>query len=101
MAAAASGGACPSLTSAKAKISTHPTPKNSVVERSSKLLISIARSFRSTRKAVLKNTSYLPYDAAVTRAEAGCRRFVREQPALAHQCHSRDKAVCQVEIVRG
>src|SRR3989441_9159646 len=58
MAGAASGGASPSFTSAKANTSTHDTAKSSVVYRISRLFTSIVKSLRRTSSATRKNIIY-------------------------------------------
>src|SRR3954447_25639379 len=100
MPAAASSTARPSLTKAKAKISTHDTAKNSVVVSTSQLFASMATSLRRTSHAVRKNMSARPDQRAVARAQPGRRRLVAEQPAAADQRHARDQGVGHVQVVR-
>src|SRR2546428_4592282 len=106
MPAAASSSGLPSLTNANAKISTHDSAKNSVVYRISRLLTSIAKSFRSTRSATLRNTaspwapSRTPDERPIPRAEPRGRRLVGNHPAIANERDAGHETVGQVEIVR-
>src|SRR5580765_4234027 len=100
MPAAASSTGRPSFTKAKAKISTQATAKNSVVVTTSQLFASIATSFRSTSHTVRRNISAGPDERAVAGAQAGRRRLVGEQAAVAHQRDAGGEAVGQIEIVR-
>src|SRR3954454_10071192 len=99
--AAASSTARPSLTKAKAKISTHDTAKNRVVVSTSQLFASIATSLRSTSQAVRRNMSVGSDQRAVARAQAARRWLVGEQTAVADQRDPGDQAVGEIEVVRG
>src|SRR4051812_48296931 len=101
MPAAASSTARPSLTKAKAKISTHDTAKNSVVVSTSQLFASIATSLRSTSQAVRRNMSVGSDQRAVARAQAARRWLVGEETAVADQRDPGDQAVGEIEVVRG
>src|SRR5712691_13487497 len=107
---AASSTARPSFTNANAKTSTHDAAKNSVVVRISQLLASIAKSFRSTSQAVLRNVILCSRAAnascgaderAVARPETRRGRFIGQQTAVANQRHARHEPVGQIEVVRG
>src|SRR6185503_370105 len=101
MPAAASSTARPSRTNANANTSTQAVAKNSVVVSTSQLRASMAKSFRSTSQAVRRNMSGRSDERAVARAQARARRFVGDQPAVAHQRNARDEAVGQIQVMRG
>src|SRR5581483_8717685 len=112
MPAAASSRARPSRTNAKENTSTHATAKKSVVNRISRVLASIAKSFRSTSSATPANPtggrlqppappSCAPHHRAVPGSKAGRRRLVGDDPAVPHEHDARHEALGQIQIVRG
>src|SRR6266852_6184322 len=93
----------PSSTNANEKINTHDTAKNNVVDRISRLLTSMAKSFFSTSNAIFRNMvpRTLPADhCAITASQSRRGRFVRDQPAVADDRDARHESVGQIEIVR-
>src|SRR5262245_12070618 len=100
MPAAASVTTSPSRTSANANTNTQDTAKKSVVATSSRLLTSIATSLRSTSSATRLNTSGLPHEIAIARAQPGAGGLVAHQPPAADYGDARHDAVGQIQIVR-
>src|ERR1700687_5939917 len=93
----------PSSTNANEKINTHDTAKNTVVDRISRLLTSMAKSFFSTSNAIFRNMvpGTLPADhCSIPASQSRRGRFVRDQPAVADDRDARDESVSQIEVVR-
>ena len=91
----------PSSTKAKANTSTHDTAKNTVVETSSQLRTSTARSLRTTSQATREEGGHDAFIAGdVAPAQVVAALFGADQPPVAQVERPRQQALGDFEVVR-